>query len=154
MKTFLIVLAAFLAAVIIGLFGVLIFWKPAQAPSQSVDVRNYPPLVSADGHLQVDLPHANGLISSPVAIEGNVIGGGWFFEASFPIKVLDGDGAVLGSGTAQALSDWTSTGTVPFSASVVFTAPHSATGTIVFVNDNPSGLPANQKSLSVPVEFK
>jgi len=154
MKTFLIVLAAFLAAVIVGLLGVLIFWKPAQVPSQPVDVGNYPPLVSADGHLQVDLPHANDLISSPVAIEGSVTGGGWFFEASFPIKVLDGDGTVLGTGNAQALSDWTSTGTVPFSASIVFTAPHFATGTILFANDNPSGLPVDQKSFSVSVSFR
>ena len=111
------------------------------------------PSISSDGHLEVDLPYANDAIASPVAIEGKVTGGGWFFEATFPIKVINASGTVIGRGTAQALSGWMSTGTVPFSASIAFTAPHTATGTIVFSSDNPSGLPQNQKTLIVPVRF-
>src|SRR5207253_9569337 len=45
-------------------------------------------------------------------------------------------------------------GTVPFSASIPFTAPHYAAGTFVLMNDNPSGLPQNAKSLNVPIVFK
>ena len=138
------------AAIIAILLGVLLLVpSPKGQPSSAVA-----PTLSPDGHLEIDVPRADDLALSPVAVEGKVTGGGWFFEASFPIKVLDGDGRILGSGTAQALSDWMSTGTVPFAASIHFTAPHFATGTILFQNDNPSGLPANQKSLSVPVRFR
>src|SRR4051812_27006014 len=113
-------LSIFLGVVAIALLGVLVFWKPVQGPT----ISQSQPLVSADGHLQVALPLANAVVSSSVAIEGTVTGGGWFFEASFPIQVLDGDGRVIGTGHAQALSDWMSTGTVPFSASISFSAPH------------------------------
>jgi hypothetical protein len=146
-----------LGIVILILLGLLIAIPSGNNPSQaSAPSGGTAPalVVSPDGHLQISLPQENAVIASPLAIEGTVTGGGWFFEASFPVKVLDGDGAILGTGKAQALGDWTSTGTVPFSASIVFTAPHYATGTILFANDNPSGLPANAKSFSMPVRFK
>jgi Immunoglobulin-like domain of bacterial spore germination len=146
-----------LGVIIIILLGVLVFVKPANAPTPAggAGQTGQPQFAtSPDGRLQISLPQMNVAVKSPLAIEGSVIGGGWFFEASFPIKILDADGAILGTGKAQALGDWTSTGTVPFSASIVFTAPHYASGTILFANDNPSGLPANARSFSLPVDFK
>lgn len=142
------IIAIALGLIAVVLIGVLIFVKPAKGPTIP------PALISDDGHLAISLPIAGSQISSPVAIEGTVINGGWFFEGSFPIQILDGNGTVIGKGLAQALSDWTSTGTVPFAASITFTAPSSASGTIVFSADNPSGLPANQKSFSEIVRFK
>ena len=82
------------------------------------------------------------------------MGGGWFFEASFPVKVVDADGIVLGQGQAQAQGDWMSTGTVPFVASISFATPYSATGTIVLAKDNPSGMLQNDLPLRVPVAFR
>ena len=134
------------AVIIVVLLGVLIFVKPVQGPTV--------PATSPDGHVIVTSPLRDALISSPVAVSGTVTGGGWFFEAVFPIKVLDGDGAVLGQGQAQAQSDWMTTGTVPFSASIAFTAPKYATGTIVFAKDNPSDLPQNAEEFSLPIRFK
>ena len=152
------------AAVIIALILILILVpRPSSAPAvpagqsgngTSGGGSQLQAQVSSDGHLVVELPRANDIVVSPMAIEGNVVGGGWFFEASFPIKVLNAKGDVIGRGTAQALSNWMSTGTVPFAASIAFTAPHTATGTLVFSADNPSGLPANEKSFSVPVTFQ
>lgn len=144
-------IAAFtLAAIIIILLGLLIFVPGVKSPT-------LPPACTASCDLVVTLPHAGEIVSSPLAVEGIVTDGGWFFEGSFPIKILDSDGSVIGSGTAQALSDWTSTGTVPFSASIVFTVPSmdsAGTGTIVFTSDNPSGSQPNQRSVSVPIQFK
>jgi hypothetical protein len=136
--TILKIVAVVLGIIAIVLIGVLLFVNPAKSPTVP---------------FEVDLPHANDRIVSPVAIEGSVTGGGWFFEASFPIKIVDANGNVLGQGTAQALSDWTSTGTVPFSASISFTAPSTTNGKILFMNDDPSAIPQNAKSLSVPVQF-
>lgn len=108
---------------------------------------------SSDSHVELSLPHIGDAVTSPLAIEGTVTGGGWFFEGSFPIAVLDGYGATIGAGTARALSDWMSSGTVPFSASIPFSTPTTQTGTIVLQNDNPSGDPGNARSLSVPIRF-
>lgn len=152
------------AVIIIVLLGVLIF-VPAKAPQApnggGVGVGNAGTPVpvsatSADGRLKVDTFNIESKpITSPIAITGTVTGGGWFFEGSFPVKVLDGDGKVLGQGIAQAIppESWMTTGTVQFAAAVTFYAPHFATGTIVFSKDNPSGLPQNDMSLAVPVTF-
>jgi hypothetical protein len=110
--------------------------------------------MSADGHLGVTAPQPGALVTSPVTVIGTVVGGGWFFEATFPVKVLDGDGMVIGDGAAQAQADWTSTGTVPFTAIIQFSAPRGATGTVVLSKDNPSGAQQKDQSLSIPVRFK
>ncbi|HVO28912.1 MAG TPA: Gmad2 immunoglobulin-like domain-containing protein [Candidatus Paceibacterota bacterium] len=150
-------LAIGMGVVIVILLGVLLFVPAAKGPT-------VPPApgpaaaatstTSADGTLQVVMPQPGAVVASPVAIEGAVTGGGWYFEGTFPIQVLDGTGKVIGSGTAQSLGDWMSTATVPFAASISFTTPGTATGTIVFSKDNPSGLPRNAGSLSVPVAFR
>jgi hypothetical protein len=42
---------------------------------------------------------------------------------------------------------------VPFTAVITFTPATTATGTIVLEKDNPSGLPANDNSLTIPITF-
>ena len=143
------VVVAILAVVVVLLLGILIVVQPAKGPTISII-----PAVSADGHLRVTAPRVDDLVTSPVAVAGSVTGDGWYFEATFPVKILDGDGTVLGSGPAQAQSDWMTTGTVPFAASVSFAAPKYAIGTIVFAKDNPSGLPQNAGELRLPVRFR
>jgi hypothetical protein len=151
-------LVVLLGVIIIALLGILFFYNPAKAPTLPPDnvggAKILQPTMSADGHTGVTAPQPGALITSPATIIGIVTGGGWFFEGSFPAKVLDGDGAILGKGTAQAQANWTSTGTVPFTAIIQFTAPRYATGTVVLSKDNPSGAPQNDTSLSIPVRFK
>ncbi len=112
------------------------------------------PALSADRRLEVDAPRAGALVVSPLVVAGTVTGGGWFFEASFPVKVLDAQGNILGQGVARASTDWMSAGAVPWSASIAFEAPNSATGTVVFMKDNPSGAPENAGELRLPVRFE
>ncbi len=153
------ILAIVLGVIIIVLLGVLIFVQPAQGPTITPLATSTVPTgsgssVSSDGRVKVTLPGANDIITSPVSVVGTVTGGGWLFEASFPVKVLDGDGTVLGQSTAQAGSDWMSMGTVPFAAHITFKTPKFATGTILLQKDNPSGLPQNAGELRIPVRFK
>jgi hypothetical protein len=61
----------------------------------------------------VTKPSAGASVSSPVEIEGQARGF-WFFEASFPIEIQDKNGQVLGTGIAQAQSDWMTENFVPF----------------------------------------
>jgi hypothetical protein len=152
------ILVVALGVIIVVLLGVLIFYNPAKAPQLPPDnggaAKVLQPTTSADGHVGVTAPQPGALIASPATVIGTITGGGWFFEASFPVKVLDGDGTVLGTGIAQAQADWTSTSSVPFTAIVQFSAPHGATGTVVLSKDNPSGLAKNDMSFSIPVRFK
>ncbi|MGC9599512.1 MAG: Gmad2 immunoglobulin-like domain-containing protein [Minisyncoccia bacterium] len=152
LKKLKIIVVAF-AVIIVVLLSVLVFVKPVQGPTVPTG-KNSAPATSPDGRVVVTSPLPNVLISSPLAVAGTVTGGGWFFEASFPVRILDGDGTELGGGPAQAQSDWTTTGTVPFAVSIPFTTPKYATGTVVLAKDNPSGLPQNAEELRVPVNFK
>ncbi len=141
-----------LAVIILILLGVLIFVPSVKGPTTSGSA----PIVSADRHLTVTAPAAGAVISSPVTLAGSVTGGGWFFEASFPIKILDADGTIIGQGHATAEGGsgaWMTTGTVPFAATISFRTPRYATGAVVFEKDNPSGLPQNAGELRVSVRF-
>ena len=144
------VIIIILGFIIIILLGVLVFVPAAKGPTVPVQVSQS--ALSADGTLFVSAPAINAIITSPVVIAGSA--SGWYFEAVFPITILDGDGTVLGTGQARAQSDWTTTSSVPFLAALSFLTPKYATGTIIFRNDNPSGLPKNDKEFILPVRFR
>lgn len=96
-------------------------------------------------------PNAAASVSQPLVVSGRARGP-WYFEASFPVKLLDSSGNVLAQGPAQAQGDWMTEDFVPFSATLTFTTTDTS-GTLVLQNDNPSGEPANAKSISIPVTF-
>ena len=100
-------------------------------------------------------PSSGALITSPVAVSGEARGS-WYFEGSFPVTVVAADGTLLGEGIATAQGEWMSEKFVPFTGTITFTAPVGdvKSGTIVFQKDNPSGLPENNNSVSVPIQFQ
>lgn len=102
--------------------------------------------------IHINEPLPNVLVQSPLVVKGEARGS-WYFEASFPVKILDANGKQLGVVLAQAQGDWMTTNFVPFQASLVFDVPTTETGTVVFQKDNPSGLAANDVSVSIPVYF-
>ncbi len=101
----------------------------------------------------LDAPLLHATVNSPLLVSGKARGS-WFFEASFPIYLLDSHGNMLGQGIAQAQSDWMTSDFVPFTATITFTADAQIVGdagTLVLQKDNPSGLPEHDNSLRVPV---
>ena len=104
--------------------------------------------------IRVDEPLAEDHISSPVTIRGEARGS-WFFEANFPIFVMDQAGKIIGQGIGKAQGEWMTSDFVPFSAKVDFTKPSSTTtsGSIVLKNDNPSDLASTSRSVVIPVTF-
>lgn len=102
--------------------------------------------------IQVASPKINGIVSSPLEVTGKARGN-WFFEASFPVKLLDANNNVLTVAIAQAQSDWMTENFVPFKAVVEFNRPTTQTGTLVFQKDNPSGLPEHDDEIRIPVKF-
>lgn len=137
-------LVIILAAVVFVLLGIFLF-----APSDMVPTVAKPFL---GDEAKIISPRLNEAISSPVVISGEAKGG-WYFEVSFPVKIVDQDGTVLGSAPAVAIGSWMTTSTVPFEAAINFAKPRSANGTIVLTKDNPSGLPENEGFVIVPIKF-
>jgi len=97
-------------------------------------------------------------ISSPFTVTG-FAKGNWFFEASFPIVVVDWDGRIIGQGIATAKDEWMTEKFVPFEGTITFEKPTGAEerlrrGAVIFRRDNPSDLPENDAALEIPVYFK
>lgn len=117
---------------------------PAPAPTVT---NNYPDLI------QVDSPIGNAVVTSPLTVTGRARGT-WYFEASFPLELRNSSNLIIAQSVAQAQSDWMTSDFVPFSATLTFVAqPAGSTGTLILRNDNPSGEPVNDKSISIPVQF-
>jgi len=95
---------------------------------------------------------ANQLVKSPLVVKGEARGY-WYFEASFPVKVLDADGTVLGQTPAQAKGEWMTENFVPFEATLEFKIAKSNSGWLVLEKDNPSGLPEHDDELRIPIRF-
>ncbi|PIS04549.1 MAG: hypothetical protein COT81_05895 [Candidatus Buchananbacteria bacterium CG10_big_fil_rev_8_21_14_0_10_42_9] len=106
--------------------------------------------------IKINSPRPNQEISSPVTITGKARGY-WFFEASFPVVVVNWDGLIIGQGIAQAKDDWMTEDFVPFTATVNFDLDpnsYSNRGALILQKDNPSGLPEYDDALEVPVVLK
>lgn len=82
-------------------------------------------------------------------ISGSAVGT-WYFEASFPVKVLDKNGNVLFSGPAQAQGDWMTTKLVPYKITIKVPTSYIGPATLILSKDNPSGLPEKDASISLP----
>ncbi len=104
--------------------------------------------------IRVTSPRIDAEVGSPLTIAGEARGN-WFFEASFPVKLLDANGkeVALNPPYIMATGEWMTEAFVPFEAELSFTPPSTETGTLVLMKDNPSGLPQNDNELRIPVRF-
>jgi hypothetical protein len=120
--------------------------------SQPTNTPSAVPTATGAAGIEITQPLSLSTISSPLVIKGKATGS-WFFEAQFRVKLLDEGGNTIGQGTAHADGEWMTELPVPFTATLTFSTPSTSRGTLVFENDNPSGLPQNIKSYRVPVTF-
>lgn len=88
-------------------------------------------------------------VKSPLSVKG-VAPNNWFFEAVFPVQLLDANGIVIAEAPAQAQSDWMVEGPVPFVAELAFAVNGDTPATLVLAEDMPSGLPG-QREVRIPV---
>lgn len=109
-----------------------------------------PPPTQAE--IVVDAPVAGATIISPLIVQGEAKGP-WYFEASFPVRVEDAAGTMLGQAPATAQGEWMQVGPVPFVGSIPFVTSTSRAGFVVFAKDNPSGLPEHAAEFRVPIIF-
>ena len=109
--------------------------------------------VPSTSNIVVAVPQPGDAVTSPLVVSGEARGT-WYFEASFPVHLIDANGRELAAVPAQAQGDWMTTEFVPFSATLSFETPTTETGTLIFKKDNPSGLPEHDAEVRVPVQFK
>lgn len=126
--------------------------QPIQEPALSiVEDPVYGPSAKSD-MIVLDKLQLGDAIASPIVLTGKARGR-WYFEASFPIELVDSQNVVVATGSAQAQSDWMTTDFVPFAATLTFLAPAQGSATLVFKKDNPSGEPQNDDQMRFPVSF-
>lgn len=118
-----------------------------------MSVKNLPPeennnLENSD--INVFLPKQGQSVKSPLQVSGEARGM-WFFEASFPIKIIDEAGNILGTSYVQAQSDWMTENFVPFKGEINFISKIRTNGFLVLAKDNPSGLPENDEEIRIPI---
>ena len=136
---------SFLIIFILGGVAIyLILFKPTE------DIGNE--LEKAD-LIKIDNPRPNQIIENPLFVKGEARGN-WYFEASFPVKLFDDNGFLLGITTAQALGNWMTEDFVLFNATLPFAVSSTPKGKLILEKDNPSGLPEHADELTIPVYFK
>lgn len=126
-----------------------IFITPTPTPTTT----STPTPTTSTNIITVSSPGPNQVISSPLTITGQARGN-WFFEATAPVRLLDGNDRQIAVGFITAQGEWMTTNFVPFSGQLTFAPPNTNTGTLVLEKNNPSGLPQNDQSITIPVRFR
>lgn len=109
-------------------------------------------------------PKTGEVITSPLMVRGEARGT-WFFEADFPMVLVNWDGLIIAEGIATAVLDpedlestWMTEDFVPFEGELEFEdsswdAEFSQRGWLILHKDNPSGLPEHDDAVEVEVGF-
>lgn len=102
--------------------------------------------------IQVELPFPGAVVGKDFSVIGKARGN-WFFEASFPIEVLDKNGKSLAIGIAQPRNgeDWMTINFVNFKSDIKIPQSYIGPATLILRKDNPSGLPEHDASISFPI---
>jgi hypothetical protein len=95
-------------------------------------------------------PNPNQEVCSPIAVTGKAKGP-WFFEGSFPIRLVDAQGKELAASSAKAIGDWTTPDFVKFEGNLEYEVTKATKATIILQNANPSGDPKTAKRKEIPV---
>jgi len=155
--------ALFFIAALVILAGMVrvydFFQKPVKVPEQKIitlvpQANPVAEISTTSTEIEISQPLPNESFSVPFAVAGKARGS-WFFEGSFPLKIVDEQAKVLATGYGQAQMDWMTENFVPFVGFVEFLPnefPASGTKALLILSkDNPSGLLENAASTSVPI---
>ena len=103
--------------------------------------------------IEVTSPRINEQVTSPLTVSGRARGS-WYFEADFPLKLVDGNGHTLARGYASAEGAWMTEDFVPFTGTLDFSGSDPDSGYLILQRANPSGLAKYADSLRIPVNFR
>jgi len=105
----------------------------------------------------VDLPFPDAVTGKEFSVRGKARGP-WFFEASFPVFLLDKNNNQIAEAIATVeppTTNWMTNDFVPFKADIITPKSYIGPATLVLMKDNPSGDPAHDASVSflITVEY-
>lgn len=106
----------------------------------------------ADAMIVVENPKSGQVLKNGFILKGKARGN-WYFEASFPAKIVDSNGKILAQFPVSANGEWMTTEFVPFSQTITFATSSTPTGLLILERDNPSGLPQYDMQLVIPIKF-
>ncbi len=132
-------------ALLIGSLAMYNFFAAQKTNLKNVQNKN--------NYIKVYYPQPNQETNSPLVITGEARGF-WFFEATFPVKLISEKGDLIIQHYAQAQSDWMTENFVPFEATLNFKISKDQKAFLVLEKDNPSGLPENADEIRIPVFLK
>jgi hypothetical protein len=108
--------------------------------------------VTYNNMIRVNHPITNTVVSNPLIITGEARGG-WYFEGSFPVRIEDANGNILGQHYASAKGEWMSNEYVPFTSELIFRNSDTETGILILSKDNPSDLREFDDEIKIPIRF-
>lgn len=109
-----------------------------------------PPTATPDSLIHIDSPKSGATVPHSFSVMGSARGS-WYFEASFPIHVLDSSGNIIATTQAHAQGDWMTDEFVPFSTTLLIPSSYTGNAILKLEKDNPSGLPQNDASRAIPI---
>ncbi|HKL16931.1 MAG TPA: Gmad2 immunoglobulin-like domain-containing protein [Patescibacteria group bacterium] len=141
--------------IIVLIFLALKYFLPKKQEQESNGEEGEEEVISHNDLIRVFEPNENEAISSPLKIKGEARGN-WYFEASFPIKLVNRNGKELELSQNYIMTDkeWMTEDYVSFKEEIVFDQPETQNGTLILKKANPSGKPELEEKLEIPVKFK
>lgn len=143
------VITVSILVIIVALFTIFVFdWGRRE------QVLNNVPSTTEELPIEVFSPKNNQEVTNPIVITGKARGN-WYFEAVFPIDLVNSDGEIIAAGHASADSDWMTTDFVNFHAYINYSnATNTGAAVLVIKKDNPSDNPEFDRQIFVPVILK
>lgn len=150
---------------IIGVLGWVIMKQPASittlTTATTTPAKKSPPSTTPkpattqplSARVSIAGPASGATVGAAFTVSGKAPGN-WYFEASFPIQVRDENGNVIGRTHANAQGEWMTEDLVSFIATVNIEGAYKGPATLILLRDNPSGLPENDDSVSIPIVIK
>ena len=108
--------------------------------------------INTSSEIIITEPATTSAIKSPVTIKGTAPKS-WTFEGVLTVLVEDIQHKTIAGGPVYIKEITGSDNRVSFESTVPFSTKN-VSGFITIKNDNPSGLPENNKSFSLPIQFK
>ncbi len=150
-KLFTSVIVIILCAVIIFVFAS----NRSEAPVVTEKIEDSQDIQLLSDTIIVDSPRNGDDVSSGKITLSGKARGMWYFEANAPVELRDENNKLITQSYITAEGEWMTEDFVPFKGGITFTVPEGMdNGFVVFKNDNPSGEPSRDKSVSIPVKFR
>ncbi len=159
-KTFIFILFAVAALAVSLGYWLISSQRPPSQPANGSSQNGAPkndavtgPIIYKD-LIKVNTPLPGQVVTSPLSVDGEARGI-WFFEATFPIRLVDSNGQEIAVGYAQARDNWMTADYVPFEGQLNFKAPMDTNnGFLVLEKANASGLPEHADELRINIRFR